>query len=536
MSVAGSLPPGVYSPPHSPVFDSRLACNLPPFRDLSRRRAGTALAQKTAMRIAAILLVALVASGCAGDDRGTRDRIRGEVEAARAPEFATRSKEARQLWTSARDFYRARAFAPVWLQNRRATPKMEALVAAVEQAERDGLDPQFYDLAFVNERGGKGRKRFNEEDAGEVDVRLTIVYMQLASDLADGATDLRQSQPAWHMRPRTFDPAAHLTTAIADGKIAESLDALRPRNREYRVLAELLADYRNRASHSQHEQPAAGADGVPFADRIGQIALNMERWRWLPRSAGPAGSPAARRIVVNIPAFRLDVWEGDSVALSMRVVVGKKDTPTPIFNDAMTHVVFSPYWNVPATIAKNETLPSVLRDRSFLQRTNMEVLDAHGRIVDADAIDPDRVADYKFRQRPGGSNALGGVKFMFPNEFNVYLHDTPADSLFARATRSFSHGCIRLEQPQALAEYLLKDRAEWTPERIAAAMHAGDERTVTLREPVPVSIGYWTVDVTPDGKVAFLPDVYGLDARQAAAMDERRAQAKQPARIASRDR
>ena len=482
------------------------------------------------MRIVIILVAAVVASTCGPDDRLARDRIRAQVEAARTPEYATRNKEARGLWTSTRDFYRARAFAPVWLEQRRATAKMEALVAAVKRAGRDGLDPVLYDIAFVDERGGTGRKRFSEEDAGEVEVRLTLAYMQFASDLADGVSDLARSNPAWHMRPRTFDPAAHLTTAIADGKIVESLDALRPRNQEYRALGELLADYRNRASNGQS---APDTDRFSLAERMKQIELielNMERWRWLPRER------AAKHIVVNIPAFRLDVWERDTVALSMRVVVGKKDTPTPIFNDAMTHVVFSPYWNVPPTIAKDETLPSALRDPSFLRRTNMEVLDENGQVVDPESIDLERAGDYKFRQRPGSGNALGLVKFMFPNEFNVYLHDTPADSLFARASRSFSHGCVRVEQPQALAEYLLKDRAEWTRETITEAMHAGVERTVKLREPVPVYIGYWTVDVTPDGKAAFLPDVYGLDARQAAALNERLARARQPAHIASRDR
>jgi murein L,D-transpeptidase YcbB/YkuD len=479
------------------------------------------------MRFVVILVAAVIASGCGSDDRPLRDRIRAEVEAARTPEYAARNKnakDARELWTSTRDFYRARAFAPVWLQQRRATAKMEALVAAVKRAERDGLDPLLYDIAFVDERGGHGRTRFSEEDAGEVDVRLTLAYMQFASDLADGVSELAPSQPARHLRPRAFDPATHLTAAIADGKIAESLDALRPSNQEYRALAELLADYRNRASSGQ----SSSADGVTLAERITQIELNMERWRSLPRDRG------ATRIVVNIPAFRLDVWERDTVALSMRVVVGKKDTPTPIFNAAMTHLVFSPYWNVPPTIVQGETLPSALRDPAFLQRTNMEVLDDKGQVVDPKSIDLERAGDYKFRQRPGGRNALGLVKFMFPNEFNVYLHDTPADSLFARATRSFSHGCVRVEQPQALAEYLLKDRAEWTRETIAAAMHAGEERTVKLREPVPVYIGYWTVDVTPDGKATFLPDVYGLDARQAAVLNERLARARQPARIASR--
>jgi murein L,D-transpeptidase YcbB/YkuD len=482
------------------------------------------------MRIVIILVGAIIASSCGTDDRLARARIRAQVEAARTPEYATRNKEARRLWTSTRDFYRARAFAPVWLDQRRATAKMEALVAAVKRAGRDGLDPVLYDIAFVDERGGTGRKRFGEEDAGEVEVRLTLAYMQFASDLADGVSDLARSNPAWHMRPRTFDPAAHLTTAIADRRIVESLDALRPSNQEYRALRALLADYRNRASNGQS---APDTDRVSLVERMKQIELielNMERWRWLPRER------AAKHIVVNIPAFRLDVWERDTVALSMRVVVGKKDTPTPIFNDAMTHVVFSPYWNVPPTIAKGETLPSALGDPSFLRRTNMEVLDEKGQVVDPEAIDLERAGDYKFRQRPGSGNALGLVKFMFPNEFNVYLHDTPADSLFARASRSFSHGCVRVEQPQALAEYLLKDRADWTRETITEAMHAGVERTVKLREPVPVYIGYWTVDVTPDGKATFLPDVYGLDARQGAALNERLARARQPARIASRDR
>ena len=471
------------------------------------------------MRIVVVVLAAIVTSSCGTDDRPVRDSIRTQVEASAIPAYITRSTDARQLWTKTRNFYRGRAFAPVWVNHQRATAKMDALAAVVERIDREGLDPRLYDIAFINERGGILRKRFSEEAAGEIDARLTFLYMQLASDLADGMSDLARSHPAWRMRPRTFDPAAHLTAAIADGKIAESLDSLKPSHQEYRALTELLAEYRRRADKGES---ADGTDGVLLAQRIKQIALNMERWRWLPRER------PATHIRVNIPAFRLDVRESDAVALSMRVVVGKKDTPTPIFIDSLTHVIFSPYWNVPATIAKDETVPSALRDPSFLQRTNMEVLDNKGEVVDPRAIDLDRASDYRFRQRPGKSNALGLVKFMFPNEFNVYLHDTPADSLFVRATRSFSHGCVRVEQPQALAEYLLKDRTEWTRERIVEAMHAGEERTVRLRDPVPVYIGYWTVDITPDGKAAFLPDVYGLDARQAAALNERLLQAAQP--------
>ncbi len=255
---------------------------------------------------------------------------------------------------------------------------------------------------------------------------------------------------------------------------------------------------------------------VPVAARLRQIELNMERWRWLPRDLG---SP---HILVNLPEMRLDVREAGRTPLSMRVVIGKKDTPTPIFNHRMTYLVFAPYWNVPDDIAKKETLPAVLKDPGFLDRSNMEVVDKTGRAVDPASVDLNSPGRYRFRQRPGTANSLGLVKFMFPNQFNVYLHDTPADSLFARASRSFSHGCVRLEEPEKLAAYVLRDQPQWTTDRIAAAMHAGEEQTVKLSAPLPVYLGYWTARVAPEGGVQFWNDVYGIDARQSAALTERR--------------
>jgi L,D-transpeptidase YcbB len=253
---------------------------------------------------------------------------------------------------------------------------------------------------------------------------------------------------------------------------------------------------------------------VPIEHRIDQIRLALERWRWLPRNLGD------RHILVNIPSYWLEVWDNGSNPLSMRVVVGRKDTPTPIFNDRMTHIVFSPYWNVPPTIAQGETLPAVMQDAAFLARNNMEVVDASGNVVDPESIDLADPTRYRFRQRPGSGNSLGLVKFMFPNEYNVYLHDTPADSLFARATRSFSHGCVRVEEPVKLAEYLLRNQSDWPKERIAEAMEAGRERTVKLTEPLPVYLGYWTASVTQDG-VRFTNDVYDIDSRQSKLVAER---------------
>ena len=243
--------------------------------------------------------------------------------------------------------------------------------------------------------------------------------------------------------------------------------------------------------------------------------MNMERWRWLPRDLG------SRHILVNIPEMRLDVYEGEQVPVSMKVVVGKQDTQTPIFNDEMTHLVFSPYWNVPPSIAQNETLPSVLRDPGFLERNNMEVVDGSGNRVDPSSVDLANPSAYRFRQRPGSDNSLGLVKFMFPNQFNVYLHDTPADSLFDRAARSFSHGCVRVAEPLALAEYVLRDQPEWDRARIEQAMHAGEEKHVKLKTPIPVYLGYWTARVRPDGIVQFRKDVYGIDGRLSVKLADR---------------
>jgi len=257
------------------------------------------------------------------------------------------------------------------------------------------------------------------------------------------------------------------------------------------------------------DRAALSALNVPVEERIEQLTLNMERWRWLPESLGE------RHIIVNVPTYQLDVYENGHVVLPMRVVTGKKDNPTPIFMDKMESVVFSPYWNVPPDIARNETIPAVMSDPGYLARNEMELVKGK-RVVSPRSVSWAAVeaGDYTFRQRPGEKNALGHVKFLFPNQFDVYLHDTPADSLFARTERSFSHGCVRVEKPEELAEYVLRAQPEWTRERIIAAMHSGSEKWVTLKEPLPVYILYMTAWVNPDGAVQFREDIYGHDQKQ----------------------
>jgi murein L,D-transpeptidase YcbB/YkuD len=252
------------------------------------------------------------------------------------------------------------------------------------------------------------------------------------------------------------------------------------------------------------------AMNVPAGERIRQIDLAMERWRWLPDQM------PERYLLVNVPDYRLDAIERDTSVLSMRVVVGAPDKKTPIFADKMEYVIFSPYWNVPPDIARNETLPRAARDPDYLARNNMEAVNASGQLVDPSSIDwSGDVGNIRIRQRPGTGNALGGVKFVFPNNFDVYLHDTNAGKLFERMERSLSHGCVRVEEPDKLAQYVLRDQPEWTPEKIEAAMHAGQEHRVNLKAPIPVYILYMTAWVH-EGGVRFLKDIYGHDEEQEA--------------------
>jgi L,D-transpeptidase YcbB len=214
------------------------------------------------------------------------------------------------------------------------------------------------------------------------------------------------------------------------------------------------------------------------------------------------------------------VIEGDKPVLAMRVIVGDPMHTTPLFSDEMTTIVFSPNWNVPESIIRKEMVPRLVNDPGYLERQDIQVVGTSGEVVDARAVDwgdESAVNGLHFRQEPGPKNALGLVKFQFPNPFDVYLHDTPQDALFNKTRRALSHGCIRLENPVALAQYVMRDKPEWTPERISDAMHAGQERAVPLKEHLPVHIAYFTAWVNPDGTLTYTDDPYNLDSKQKAA-------------------
>ncbi len=499
--------------------------------------------------------------------------LRQTLQAKTLPASLRDQKELLQAWTETRSFYEKRAFQPAWSNAGGPRPQAEELIKAIPSLGADGLDVRRYQparlAALVKEVGET--KSFDDPPAQQrlvdLDVELTYTYLSLVNHLARGRLQPKTLHAEWYTKPRNVDLDARLGQALeADDsrEIVNILRSLTPRYLHYDRLHQALIAYRalqakggwgavppgpdlkagargprvaalrarlaasgdlpGAAAPQGNAPAAAGADvfdggvtaavshfqqrhgldvtgkvdedtlaelNVPVEDRIRQLQVNMERWRWMPATLGE------RYIVVNVPEFRLDVVEEGKTVLTMPVIVGKDQSRTPAFSDKMSYIEVNPYWNIPNTIAEAEILPKLAADPGYLASHNMEYVGEPARL----------------RQLPGGDNPLGKLKFMFPNDFDIYLHDTPAHHLFAKTERNFSHGCIRLARPFDLATYLLKDDPKWTPEALQAAIDSGENQQITLQRPLPVHILYWTAWVEPDGTVEFRKDIYDHDAQ-----------------------
>lgn len=253
------------------------------------------------------------------------------------------------------------------------------------------------------------------------------------------------------------------------------------------------------------------AMNVPVAQRIRQIELNLERWRWMPPELEPY------HVLVNIPGFELKVVDGGRTVKTMRAIVGREERPTPVLFSKMTYLELNPYWEVPTKIAREDLLPKIQKDPQYLARQNFQIFNSwkeNARALEPGEIDWAALSEdyfpFRLRQAPAPENALGRVKFIFPNEHSVYIHDTPSKRLFNRSSRSFSSGCVRVEKPLELAAFLL-DRQNWSQERLAEVLASGQRQVVVLREPVPVYLVYLTAWAEEDGQVHFLEDIYGQD-------------------------
>jgi murein L,D-transpeptidase YcbB/YkuD len=523
-----------------------------------------------------VLLVTLsVAAACRKTPPEPSPQLQATVAQPTSP-FGGVSKD---VWADVQKFYGAREQRPAWTDSKGPTVEAAAALDVIRAADAHGLDRATYgeaDLTKLQSELAAGDEESPQrpQQLAGFDARLTAALLQLARHVAIGQLKPESVDARWNAKRQPPDYVSALQQAHATG-IAGFLDAVRPKHPEYKALQDALAALRGQVTAGWPKIPRANlkvgqwnapvvvplrqrlatsgylspnappnsahydadvelavktfqehhglkptgtldsatlsALNVPLDARLNQLAMNMERWRWMPDDLG------TRHLLINIPSFHLIAREEGKPVLDIRVVVGKRGNETPIFSDTMETVVFSPYWNVPETIALEETAPAMARDPDYLARNNMEVVNAAGRVVSPDSIpwgNDDALRGFRFRQRPGDGNALGNVKFLFPNRHAVYLHDTPADALFKRIGRAFSHGCVRVEEPETLAAYVLRDQSEWTADAIRSAMRAGTERHVKLPTPIPVHIVYLTSWVDDKGGVHFADDVYGYDGKQ----------------------
>ena len=473
------------------------------------------------LAVACIALFA--AAGCGRDERvlaEVRREISSDLKRRDMPDDAAwRDRRTQKLL---RGFYGERKMDPAWTDGHGMNGEAKDFAALVADAEAEGLDPEHYSSKALAERLDKPPA--NAKELAEADLLYTIAAFHYMSDVFDGRISPRALDAAWVTTPRKGDLDSVLTMALKNHRVAEAMGELAPTTEQYVKLREARA--------ALAKDIAAGGDSTDFARaRLRQVELNMERWRWMPRTLGD------RYLVVNIPEYGLRVVEGGHEALAMKVVVGKEASKTPVFSDQLTHVVINPDWSVPDGITANELAPAMQKDASHLARQNMRAF-VDGEEVDAGSIDwgnPDEVAKVSVKQDPGAGNALGRIKFMFPNSFNVYLHGTPSEHLFAREERGFSHGCVRVEDPLRLATYLLDGAKGGTKEEIEAQIADGATKTIDLPKPMPVHLVYFTAFVDEAGKLAFRDDVYGIDADLSQELRGlERAQARQQIRATAR--
>jgi murein L,D-transpeptidase YcbB/YkuD len=455
-----------------------------------------------------------------------RNAIAARLDSARAPS-----------WTSSDDWKRVRRVyavwnnAAIWIEPDGVRDRAQALLTALEQAPTHGLATTNYPIDSIRLVVGSDdiREGASAERLADVDVLLTAAYIGYAQDMLLGQMDPKGAAQAWHISGRGSEVDSALVRTLQSPNMQEGLAAMAPAEAEYASLRQAYTQYQQFATKGWTELSAASskadiaarlaAEGyssdsadvsatlreyqerhgleptgkmnaptrislnVPASDRLQQISINLERYRWLPRSLGE------RYIYVNVPSFRLSAFNGGQKELDLKVVVGAEydGRATPVFADSMELVVFRPYWNVTPTIQANEfghygaNLPA---GYEFWSDNGVS----------------------RIRQVPGDKNSLGLVKFLFPNSFNIYLHDTPAKSLFQRADRAASHGCIRVQDPQRLAEWVLG----WDGGRVQDAMHGSNNRHVRLPEKIPVYIVYFT-SYMQHGQLHFSDDIYDRD-------------------------
>ncbi len=400
--------------------------------------------------------------------------------------------------------YAARAHAPLWLDGQGVTAAGQAVQRTLQRAGEDGLDEAAYRLP---------RPGVQAEERAAFDVALTQAVVLYARDAQGGRIDARRISNLIDPEVELSPPAVIVAELMAAGDAAARLQGFNPQHDGYRALRDHLVRLRVAAGSSGGSTPVQAADAQPAPATPGRrrtaalatavstaeadLIANMERWRWLPRTLGD------KHVIVNIPDYRVRVVAQGETVHEARVIVGKPDSQTPVFSDRMQFLVVNPSWFVPPSIMKKEFLPRLAADPGYAERRGYQVIRSRGQIY--------------VRQPPGERNALGHIKFMFPNRHAVYLHDTPSRNLFGSDRRAFSHGCVRVDQPFRLAEVVLGREAGWSEQKIRSLVGRG-EQTVRLAQPLPVHLVYFTSFVDDLGRLQTRDDLYGHHRRVKAAL------------------
>ena len=531
-----------------------------------------------ALSVAAISLAACVGSGAvqapvvALDPSPTTQSVLRNILLSRKPAYASASSlQTNQVLA----FYQSRNFQPAWSGDAQAGDMAGEVRAVLARAHEQGLS----DDEYKSSRDGSGLAPGSEgAEAAGYDLALTDAVLRYARDVRTGRVQPSAIYEDAELPAARFDAVADLNQALANHGIAKFLAALPPTHPEYRRLAEALAHYRGIANEGGwpsvpgqseiklngkddrlnplikrlvFEDPILAAIGkpsmtelrdavkrfqvrnglddngrvtsetlgalnVPASIRVAQIAANMERWRWMPRTFEP------RYIAVNVPDESLAFVHDGTVALRSRVIVGRKTSPTPITRSTIVAIVANPPWNIPGDIAARDLLPHLRQNPNYLASQNMVIVDApaddpHGRKIDWRKIIPAEFP-YAIRQLPGPATALGALMLDSPNDFDVYLHDTPNKKFFEFDQREISNGCVRVQQIFPLASLALTGDAAEGMDRLAKAAKSHETQRLVLDRPLPVYFLYWTAMANADGQVGFRPDRYGRDAILIAAL------------------
>ncbi|MFC6491863.1 L,D-transpeptidase family protein [Ancylobacter dichloromethanicus] len=483
-----------------------------------------------------------------------------EIVSGELARFASRPADQQALAA----FYAARAFQPAFIAGDRLSPLGQAARDTFDSAAKEGLDPADYAVPPLPDGAGTAL-------LAETEMRLAATTLTYARHVQSGRFDPKSISRDVDPTPTVPDPAGVLA-AVTDAPDARAAFAgFAPQYEQYRRLKQRLAELATKAPAVAHVpippgpslRPGESDPRVPLlrarldvapgdnagiaddtydsqlvaavrtfqrlsglstdgivgrgtlaalndigADPVADIIANMERWRWLPHAVAPA------YVMVNIPEFTVRVVVDERPVHETRVVVGKPETQTPIMSETLQYVVFNPSWHVPPSIIRNEMLPKLRADPYALQRQGIDVV-RNGRVIDPGMVDWRRgTQGYAFRQEPGERNALGRMKFMFPNKHAVYLHDTPSRALFARDRRAFSHGCVRVHEPLEFAEVLFSlglPKEGWSQQRLSRLL-GGREKSLPLKQKFPVHLVYFTTFVGDDGRLVTREDLYGINA------------------------